>query len=329
MAGGVLKSRKGVVLPNVALTIPAMTEKDYQDLEFGILQDVDWIALSFVRRAADICVLKSFLAAKGAQIPVLAKIEKPQAVENLDEILDEVNGLMVARGDLGVEMSPEKVPMTQKRIIRACNVRGIPVITATQMLESMIHEPRPTRAEASDVANAILDGTDGVMLSGESAVGMYPVRAVEMMARIAREVEPDVQPISRPRAEEDATHALAHAITAIDRTVSLRCIVAFTSRGYSARLVAAERLQTAVIALTPSRKTYHGLNLLWGVKPVLTTRIANNFEDLLFLTETTLRERGLVNPGDKVLIVAGLPMGQTGGTNLVKIHSIGQQLPHA
>ncbi|MGB3189282.1 MAG: pyruvate kinase, partial [Limnoraphis sp.] len=190
--GGLLKSRKGVNLPSLILQLPSMTEKDIQDLEFGLSQGIDWVSLSFVRRAEDVRHLKTFLTEHGAEhIPVMAKIEKPQAIENLEAIINECDGLMVARGDLGVEMSPEKVPLLQKHIIKLCNQKGIPVITATQMLESMIHNPRPTRAEASDVANAIIDGTDAVMLSGESAVGDFPVKAVEMLAKIASGVEPE------------------------------------------------------------------------------------------------------------------------------------------
>jgi len=322
VTGGLLKSRKGVLFPDTELSVPSITEKDERDLAFGIEQDVDWVALSFVRQADDVRALKDRLARAGAQIPVLAKIEKPQAVDNLDAILGEVHGLMVARGDLGVEMSPEKVPMIQKRIIRACNQRGTPVITATQMLESMIREARPTRAEASDVANAIIDGTDCVMLSGESAVGRYPVRAVEMMARIAREVEPGVSWTHHPPAETDDTHAMAQAINAIDRTLTLRCITAFTMSGYTARLASAQRTRAPVVALTPTPKAYHALNLLWGVRPLLITHDARTVEDLLALAERALVERRLAAPGDRVLVVAGLPMGQPRGTNLVKIHTI-------
>jgi len=320
--GGQLKSRKGVVLPDVKLNIPSLTEKDKQDLDFGIQQGVDWVALSFVREAEDVRALKALLAARGAATPVLAKIEKPEAVRNLDGILTEVDGIMVARGDLGVEMSPEQVPMIQKWIIRKCNERGLPVITATQMLESMIQEPRPTRAEASDVANAILDGTDCVMLSGESAVGKYPVKAVEMMVRIAREVEPHARFSTHPLARSDETEALSRAVTAIDQTLLLRWIAAFTAHGYTARLVAAQRSSTPVLALTPDPKTFHALNLLWGVKPLLIDRTATTFEDLLALTERVLREKHLAAPGERVLIVAGIPMGRQGGTNLVKIHTL-------
>ncbi|MGV3531937.1 MAG: pyruvate kinase, partial [Chthoniobacteraceae bacterium] len=189
VGGGTLKNHKGVNFPYLDLRLPSMTEKDRQDLDFGLAQGVDWVSLSFVRRAEDVRELRQLLTDRGADTPIIAKIEKPQGIQNLEAIVAEVDGIMVARGDLGVEMSPEKVPMLQKEIIEMCNRRGIPAITATQMLDSMIREPRPTRAEASDVANAIIDGTDAIMLSGESAVGAYPVKAVEMMVRIAREVE--------------------------------------------------------------------------------------------------------------------------------------------
>ncbi|WP_293064715.1 pyruvate kinase [Okeania sp. SIO2B3] len=235
ITGGLLKSRKGVNLPSLNLRLPSMTEKDKKDLEFGLFHGVDWISLSFVRSAEDILTLKSILKEKDADVPVIAKIEKPQAIANLEAIVKECDGIMVARGDLGVEMKPEKVPMLQKQIIWMCNKRGIPVITATQMLESMIHEPRPTRAEASDVANAIVDGTDAVMLSGESAVGKYPVKAVEMMVRIAEDVEKDTQFINYPPAETDETHAISEALNIIDKILPLRCIAAFTSSGYTAR----------------------------------------------------------------------------------------------
>jgi pyruvate kinase len=320
--GGLLKSRKGVALPHTSLRLPSLTDKDRRDLKLGVALGVDWIALSFVRRGADVRALKELLAAEKATIPVLAKIEKPEAVDHLDEILDEVDGLMVARGDLGVEMSPERVPMIQKWIIRAGSQRGIPVITATQMLESMIHEPRPTRAEASDVANAILDGTDAVMLSGESAVGKYPVKSVEMLARIAREVEPHVPEGDYAPTGRDETRVLAQAIHAIDRAMPLRCIAAFTTSGYTARLVSAERPQAPLVAVTPRRNVYYSLNLLWGTRPLLAERNVATADDLLALTETVLLEKQIAAPGDKVLIVAGLPTGRAGGTNFLKLHTI-------
>jgi len=230
--GGTLKNRKGVNLPELALRLPSLTEKDRKDLEFGLSQGVDWVSLSFVRSGDDIRALKVLLRQHNAEdTPVIAKIEKPQAIENLDEILDECDGVMVARGDLGVEIRPENVPLLQKRIIRGCNQRGLPVITATQMLESMIESPRPTRAEASDVANAIIDGTDAVMLSGESAVGKHPVRAVQMLARIATQVEPECKFENLPPADTDDTHALSEALNTIDKILDLHCIVSFTTSG--------------------------------------------------------------------------------------------------
>lgn len=320
--GGILKNRKGVNFPNLNLRLPSLTEKDRQDLEFGISQGVDWISLSFVRKAEDVRSLKELLAAQGADIPVIAKIEKPQAVSNIEEIVNECDGLMVARGDLGVEMSPEKVPLLQKRIIRMCNRKGIPVITATQMLDSMINNPRPTRAEASDVANAIMDGTDAVMLSGESAVGSYPVNAVEMMARIAYEVEKDLQFANNPAAKSDETHALSEALNSIDQTLPLRSIVAFTSTGYTALIASAERPKAPVIALTNNIKVYHRLNLVWGVTPLLLDSQVETFENALLQAENLLVERKLVASGDRILVMGGIPMQRAGGTNFLKIHTI-------
>jgi pyruvate kinase len=320
--GGVLKSRKGVNLPSLNLRLPSLTEKDKQDLDFGIAQGVDLISLSFVRKPEDIRTLKELLAAKGADIPVLAKIEKPQAIANLEAIVDECDAIMVARGDLGVEMRPEKVPLIQKRIIRLCNQKSIPVITATQMLESMIHNPRPTRAEASDVANAIIDGTDAVMLSGESAVGAFPVETVKMLARIATDVEPETQFANYPPSEIDATHAISEALNVIDRTIDLHCIVALTQTGYTAKLASAERPSVPVIAFTPDRQVYHRLNLVWGVRPILLEHHGDSVEEIIQLMESCLLERNFASPGDRVLIVGGIPPHKTRGTNFLKIHAI-------
>jgi pyruvate kinase len=262
------------------------------------------------------------LVAKGVFKPIIAKIEKPQAVEHLEEILQEVDGVMVARGDLGVEVSPEKVPMLQKHIIEKCNRKGLPVITATQMLESMIQEPRPTRAEASDVANAIIDGTDAVMLSGESAIGAFPVRAVQMMARIASEVEASIAPKRYPASDATDSHALSEAATAVARVVDLRGIAVLTTSGYTARLVAAERSKTPLFALTTDARIYHSLNLLWGVKPLLVKGIPETFEGLVKQAESTLLQRQLVASGGKILIIGGVPAGQPRGSNFIKIHVV-------
>ena len=320
--GGVLKSNKGVNFPSLNLRLPSMTEKDKKDLEFGISQAVDVVSLSFVRKPEDIQELKSFLAERGTEIPVLAKIEKPQAVENLDAIVDECNAIMVARGDLGVEMRPEKVPLIQKRIIRMCNKKGIPVITATQMLDSMIHNPRPTRAEASDVANAIIDGTDAVMLSGESAVGDYPVEAVKMLASIATDIEPEISFTNYPPRNRDKANALAEAINAIDKVLNLQCIVAFTETGYSALLAAGERPNVPIVALTPHLKTYHRLNLVWGVRPILFKDESTHIEDLIKQMESTLLQRNFVAQGDQILVLGGIPLRQARSTSYIDIHTV-------
>ncbi len=322
--GGILKSHKGVNFPSLNLQLPSMTEKDKKDLEFGISQGVDIISLSFVRQATDIKALKSFLAARNADIPVLAKIEKPQAIEHLEEIVDECNAIMVARGDLGVEMRPEKVPLLQKHIIRMCNQKGIPVITATQMLDSMMRNPRPTRAEASDVANAIIDGTDAVMLSGESAVGDFPIQAVTMLASIARDVEPEISFTNYPPRHQDKAHALAEALNAIDKVLELHCIVAFTETGYSAKLAAAERPRVPVLAFTPNIEVYHRLNLVWGVRPVLFKYDGLTLEQLLEQMESVLLKRNFGKKGNQVLVLGGLPLRETRTTSFLNIHTIGQ-----
>jgi pyruvate kinase len=321
--GGPLKSRKGVNLPDLNLQLPSLTEKDKQDLDFGISQGVDIVSLSFVRQAADIVALKELLAAKGADnIPVLAKIEKPQAIKNLEEILEVVDAIMVARGDLGVEMRAEKVPLLQKQIIRECNYRCIPVITATQMLESMIHNPRPTRAEASDVANAIIDGTDAVMLSGESAVGSFPVKAVQMLAKIASDIEQDLEFINDPAALSDETHALSEALNIIDKTLDLKAIVCFTETGYTATIASGERPQATVVAFTPNDKVYHWMNLIWGVLPILIDTPPLTFEAMVEMAESNLIARSIAKAGDRLLIMGGIPAKKAQGTNFIKIHTV-------
>ena len=255
-------------------------------------------------------------------MPIVAKIEKPQAVERIGEILEEVQAIMVARGDLGVEMSPERVPMIQKRIIELCNRKGLPVITATQMLDSMIREARPTRAEASDVANAIIDGTDALMLSGETAAGAYPIRSVEMMARIAREVESRIELKTYPPSGRSDAHALSTATQVLATAIDPRCIIAFTASGNTAKLVAAERPKAPVFALTTDSKVYHGLNLVWGIKPLLVANQPNTFEELIALADSTARQRNLARSGERILVLGGIPSGNPGGTNFVKIHEI-------
>ncbi|WP_298617883.1 pyruvate kinase [uncultured Thermosynechococcus sp.] len=321
--GGTLKSRKGVNLPDLNLRLPSLTDKDKQDIQFGIEQGVDIISLSFVRRAEDLWELRGYLAAHGAgDMPVLAKIEKPQAVENLSAILGVADAIMVARGDLGVEMRVEKVPLLQKQIIRECNYRSIPVITATQMLESMIHHPRPTRAEASDVANAILDGTDAVMLSGESAVGAFPVQAVKMLARIAADVEPHLEFENMPAYRNDETHALGEALTTITKILDLRAIACFTETGYTATIASGERVKPMIVAFTDRPRVYHWMNLLWGVKPILLETLPLTFEGMIAVAENQLKEHQIATEGDKIVILGGIPAQTPQGTNFIKIHTI-------
>jgi len=322
LEGGLLKNRKGVNFPNLNLKLPSLTEKDKCDLEFGIDHNVDWISLSFVRTASDIRELKTIIEARGVTKPVIAKIEKTQAIDHLEEIVAEAQGVMVARGDLGVEMSPERVPLLQKQIIELCNRMGKPVITATQMLESMMHKSRPTRAEASDVANAIIDGTDCIMLSGETAAGDYPVKAVQMMDKIAREVESQIEfKTYFPEGNLDIM-ALSEAANVIEKITKSACIVVLTTSGRSARFVASERPKTPIYAMTTSLNVYHGLNLLWGIVPILVLEQSSSFDDLVNLSERTLVEKKLVNPGEKIIVVGGVPPGTPGGTNFIKIQTV-------
>jgi len=326
--GGTLRSRKGITLPHSTLSLPSLTEKDKEDLKVGVKSEVDYVALSFVRRAADILELKQLLAEHGADIPIIAKIEKHEGVTNFDEILDVSDGIMVARGDLGVETPAEMVPIYQKMIIKKCNQVGKPVITATQMLDSMIHHPRPTRAEASDVANAILDGTDALMLSGETAVGKYPVEAVHTMAKIALTTERNLAwrewargPISG--GSFTSTEAISQATCEIAAELSAKAIITSTMSGYTARMVARHRPATPIIAVTPNPRTYRRLALVWGVYPLMVQEFTNTDEMIATAVQAAL-ERGLVEQGDIVVITAGVPMGGPGKTNMIKIHVVGE-----
>jgi len=327
ITGGTLRSRKGITLPHSTLSLPSLTEKDKEDLKVGVENGVDYIALSFVRRAADILELKRLLAEHGADIPVIAKIEKHEGVTNFDEILDVSDGIMVARGDLGVETPAEMVPIYQKVIIKKCNQVGKPVITATQMLDSMIYHPRPTRAEASDVANAILDGTDALMLSGETAVGKYPVEAVRTMAKIACTTECNLsrEGLRRivPGASPTPTEAISQATCEIAAELSAKAIITSTMSGYTARMVARHRPATPIIAVTPNPQTYRRLALVWGVYPLMVRKFTNTDEMMATAVQAAL-ERGLVERGDIVVITAGVPMGGPGKTNMIKIHVVGQ-----
>lgn len=323
--GGDLGERKGVNLPGVKLSVPSLTRLDRRLALFAVEAGADYIAQSFVRSAGDVRRLKSLLKRLGGDIPVLAKIEKPEALEDLEAILEAAGGVMVARGDLGVEMGPERVPGAQKRIIRLANRMRRPVITATQMLESMMDSPRPTRAEASDVANAVLDGTDAVMLSGETAAGRYPAQSVEMMARIVAEAE-SVAPEVPPRRREgpaDVAVTIAEAASLASDRLRVKRIVVFTESGYTARLVSKARPSPPITAYSPHRKVRRRLPLLWGVTP-FSMRPVREVDQLAAEVEKDLLGRRMVSRGDIVAIVAGTPLHTTGSTNLLKLHTIGE-----
>jgi pyruvate kinase len=329
--GGILRAGAGINLPGVELSAPSLTEKDHLDLAFGMAQGVDFVALSFVRQAADIVQLKEILERAGSPIPVVAKLEKPQAIDALDDILQVADGVMVARGDLGVELSPERVPFIQKTIIRKAFRAQVPVITATQMLESMIAHPRPTRAEASDVANAVFDGTDAVMLSGETAVGQYPVEAVRMMDRIVREAERHATftPERRRRAEQDRPlsfpDAMADAAGRVAADLKAAAIIAFTQSGFTARLISKYRPSTPIIAFTPNERVFRCLCLYWGVQPRHALFIEDT-DQMIEAVDARLRREGLIREGDRLVILAGTPSTHSGTTNLMRLHLAGQRL---
>jgi len=318
-AGDALSDHKGLNLPRLAIPIPALTDKDRADLAFALSQGVDWVALSFVQRAADMAELRSLVQGRAG---VLAKIEKPAALEALDEILDLCQAIMVARGDLGVEMAPEEVPVVQKRLVRAARLRGLPVIIATQMLESMIHSPTPTRAEASDVAGAVYEGADAVMLSAESAVGDYPFEAVSIMDRIITRVERDPRWPELMRAEFPVDDADADALVAAARraaeAASTACLAAFTTTGQTALRLARERPLQPTLALTPNLSTARRLALAWGVEPRVVPAVTDP-EDMARQAVEQAAAMGLAQPGQRVLILAGLPMGSPGAANILRI----------
>ena len=322
--GGPLKSNKGMNLPGVKLSTPALTEKDRKDLAFGLQNGVDYVALSFVRQAADVEQVKGLIRSHGASTPVIAKIEKREAVDDLPSILEVTDGVMVARGDLGVELSTEEVPTLQKRIIEMANGAGKVVITATQMLESMIENPRPTRAEASDVANAILDGTDGIMLSAETASGRYPVEAVETMARIAHytEVHYGFRAPSRVTGGQASmvARSLARVASTVAEELDCKLIVAFTESGSTARLLSSYRPRAPIAAVTYNENTYRRLGLWWGVVPVKSA-FAPTTDEMIIQGEALLKRKGLVAPGDTILMLAG-QSHTAGATNMLRVHVI-------
>jgi pyruvate kinase len=326
--GGPLRSHKGMNIPEATLSTPALTEKDRRDLAFGLAHGVDYVALSFVRQPKDLDEVKAIVRESGTTTPVIAKIEKREAVQNLESVLAASEGVMVARGDLGVELSTEEVPTLQKRIIALANTLGKVVITATQMLESMIENPRPTRAEASDVANAILDGTDAVMLSAESASGAYPVPAVETMSRIAVYTENhyDYRHLGHLPAEvttggiSPVARSLARVAASVAEELSCKLIVAFTESGLTAQLVSCFRPRAPIAAITYNEEVFRRLALWWGVIPVKSD-FATTTDEMIVRGEALLKQKGLAAPGDRVLMLGGMTH-TAGATNMIRVHTV-------
>ncbi|HNB20965.1 MAG TPA: pyruvate kinase [Candidatus Melainabacteria bacterium] len=316
-----LKDHQGINIPGVRLSIPALTEKDRTDLVVGLKNEVDFVALSFVRDAKDIYDLREAIGDHWPPPMIIAKLEKPEAIDQLEAILDAADGVMVARGDLGVELPPEKVPPIQKMIIKRANQKAKPVITATQMLDSMANNPRPTRAEASDVANAIFDGTDAVMLSEETAMGNYPLEAVRMMDRIAYQAEATMSSRIVEHPLNSASQAVAHAAVAMALDMDAKAVATFTKTGSTARLVSQFRPPVSIIALTQHEYVYRQLSLLWGTTPLMLTEVSDS-ESTLALVEETLLKRGLVSPKDNIIITGGLPIAARGAANFVKLSTI-------
>jgi len=322
LVGGVLRSHVGINFPSYSLSVPALTPKDREDLSFGVKMGVDYIGLSYVRSPQDVLEARDLIRSLGGDIPIIAKIEKHEALGHLESILKEADGLMVARGDLGVEVALEQVPFMQKRIIAVANRMGKPVITATQMLLSMVSHSHPSRAEASDVANAILDGTDAVMLSEETAMGQYPVEAVKFLDLVSRATEahfPYVQWLRdrTPAGRQDISGAISHAACEMALDLEAGAILTSTDRGGTARLISRYRPRTPIIAVTTRRETWHRLSLIWGVFPLLVANIENT-DHMLQVVEQEALKAGWLKSGERVVITAGTPIGAKGTTNLIK-----------
>jgi pyruvate kinase len=327
--GGPVSNSKGLSLPGIGVSVPALSDKDELDLRFGLSLRADMVALSFVRTAEDICRVHEIMDEVGHRLPVLAKIEKPQAVDNLEEIVDAFDGLMVARGDLGVEMPLERVPLVQKRAVQAAREKAKPVIVATQMLDSMVAASRPTRAEASDVANAVLDGADAVMLSGETSVGRYPVESVATMARIIVAAEEDLSRVPRVIAEPTTiSGAIARAAASVGATVGASALVAFTQSGNTARLLAEHRSPIPLLAFTPVPEVRSQLTLTWGVETFLVPSVKHT-DDMVRQVDSAMLTMGRMQPGEYVTIVAGSPPATSGSTNAMRVHKLGSPLPTA
>jgi pyruvate kinase len=328
--GGTLRDRKGINVPGVTLRIPGVTEKDAADIRFGIEQGVDFIAASFVRKAADVLEVRKILEEQEYYADIIAKIETQEGIERLSEIVEVADGIMVARGDLGVEIPTEEVPLAQKRMIALCNRAGKPVITATQMLDSMQRNPRPTRAEASDVANAIFDGSDAIMLSGETAAGRYPKESVQTMAQISIRAEQALYANEVPDrhvvgVSKTVTDVIGHAVQTMASELGVNAIVTATTSGHTARMIAKHRPRAYVVAATPRPEVARRMTVSWGVYPVIVPDTKTTDEVLETAVDGAL-DAGLAKHGDLVLIIAGVPAGQRGTTNLIKVHTIGDIL---
>jgi len=328
--GGILKNQKGVNVPGVKVKLPGVTEKDVSDIKFGIEQGIDFIAASFIRKAKDVLEIRKILEDNNADIQIIAKIENREGVDNVEEILQASDGIMVARGDLGVEIPAEEVPLIQKKIISMCNRAGKPVITATQMLDSMQRNPRPTRAEASDVANAIFDGTDAIMLSGETAAGKYPLEAVKTMAKIAEYTENALDytfVLHKQRTIQQVTipDALSQGVATIALELNAKAIITSTESGNTAKLVSKYRPKAPIIAVTPHDKVIRRLSVIWGVYPLKAIEVKSTDQMIEMAIDVSLANK-LVKRGDLVVITAGVPVGESGTTNLLKVHVIGDIL---
>jgi len=323
---GILGSRKGVNSPGVSINLPGITEKDADDIRFGLDHGINYIAASFVRKPEDVLEIRELLKEKNMEhVQIVPKIESQEGIDNLDAIIAVSDGLMVPRGDMGVEIPAENVPLVQKEMIRKMNLAGLPVITATQMLDSMEENPRPTRAEASDVANAVFDGTDATMLSGESANGEYPVEAVATMAAIDEKAESSLPYYGRHQDlhfdETDSTEAVASAVSRIAHSVNAKAIVVSTNSGYTARMVSKYRPEVNILAVTYSERVQRGLTLNYGVLPVVYEAPAT-IDEMIALAKTAVKEQGLANSGDTIVIAAGVPMSQSGTTNMITVQTV-------
>ncbi len=326
VVGGLLTSRKGVTLPDVPIRLPSVMEKDVEDIKYGIKLGVDFIAASFIRKASDVNDVKKVIEGEGANIPVIAKIESREGIDNISDIIDVADGIMIARGDLGVQVPPEDVPLFQKMIIKKCNNVGKPVITATQMLDSMIRNSRPTRAEVADVANAIIEGTDAIMLSGETAIGSYPLEAVDVMVKIACRIERalDYDKLlidARKNSTNSVADAISHATCQTAFTLDVKAIITSTQTGTTARMVSKYRPETPIIAATPDPAVARELSLIWGVFALLVPH-TDNTDDMVNVAISKASERGLLKPHDIVVIAAGIKTGIPGSTNLVMVHKV-------